>query len=170
MTIRFRAVILAPAILLAPIATFLVAQSGAMAADGAGGHATSGDIVVEAAWLRGTPPRAPVAAGYLVVTNRGDAADRLVGGSAPFAGRVEIHEMAMQDGMMRMAEIEGGLVIAPGTTEVLEPGGNHVMFMDLSDAPAPGETIPVTLEFAEAGSMTVDMPVSAIGASSFEGD
>jgi copper(I)-binding protein len=111
-----------------------------------------------------------VSAGYLRVTNTGEAPDRLVGGSAPFAGRVEIHEMTMQDGMMRMAEIEGGLVIPPGETAVLQPGGNHVMFMDLTDPPQPGEAVTVTLEFAEAGSVPVEMPVSALGAQSLGGE
>jgi len=156
------ALALVPALFLA---TPLVAAD-----DHAGGGATAGDIVMEAAWVRGAPPGAPVAAGYLTITNTGEEADTLVGGSAPFAGRVEIHEMTMADGMMRMAEIEGGLVIAPGETVVLRPGGDHVMFMDLEEAPAPGESVSVTLEFAEAGTVTVEMPVSAIGATSLAED
>lgn len=135
-----------------------------------GGRATIGAIVVEGAWVRGAPPGAPVAAGYLTVTNTGEAAERLVGGSVPFADRVEIHEMTMADGMMRMTEIPGGLRIAPGESEELAPGGTHLMFMDLTEAPAPGETVPVTLEFAEAGAVTVEMPVSAIGATALSPD
>jgi copper(I)-binding protein len=135
-----------------------------------GGTASAGAIEISAAWVRGTPPGAPVSAGYLAVTNTGQTPDRLVGGSAPFADRVEIHEMEMHGGVMRMAEIEGGLVIAPGETAVLRPGGNHVMFMDLTDPPQPGDTVTVTLEFAKAGPVTVEMPVSALGAQSLGGD
>jgi hypothetical protein len=131
-----------------------------------GGGAIAGDIQITGAWIRGTPPGAPVSAAYLAVTNTGERPDRLVGGAAPFAGRVEIHDMTMDDGMMRMEEIEGGLVIEPGATEALRPGGRHVMFMDVIDPPQPRETVTVILEFAEAGPVEVAMPVSAIGAQS----
>lgn len=154
------------ALALAP-ALVLAHPTAAQDAPGHGGAATAGNIVVEAAWVRGVPPGAPVAAGYLTVTNTGETPDRLIGGSAPFAGRVEIHTMEVEDGVMRMAELEGGLLIAPGATEVLRPGGSHLMFMDLVEAPAPGETVTVTLAFAGAGMVAVEMPVSPIGAQSF---
>lgn len=136
-----------------------LAGGGALAAD-----YRVGDLVIETPWSRATPPNAPVAGGYMTITNEGDRPDRLVGGDAPFAGRVEIHEMAMDGDVMRMREIEGGLAIGPGETVTLEPGGFHVMFMDLSGSLAEGETVSVTLEFERAGSVTVDLSVAGMGA------
>lgn len=129
----------------------------------------AGDLVITRAWTRQAPPGARVGGGYLSVTNRGDRPDRLVGGAAAFAGRVEIHEMSVTDGVMRMAPVEGGLEIAPGETVELKPGGFHVMFMDVKESPRAGDTVPVTLSFQRAGDVTVSMPVAPIGATSPNG-
>lgn len=123
-----------------------------------------GDLVIETPWTRATPPAAAVAAGYLTITNTGDAPDRLLAGTAPFAGRVEIHEMAMDDGVMRMRELAGGLALPPGETVRLEPGGFHVMFMELSAPLEAGETVRATLRFEHAGAVDLAFPVAPLGA------
>src|SRR5688500_5854355 len=74
----------------------------------------AGDLVIQEPWSRATPGGAKIGAGYLVVENRGATADRLVGGSFDRAARVEIHEMSMTDGVMRMRPVEAGLAIPPG--------------------------------------------------------
>ena len=125
---------------------------------------TVGDLVLERPWVRATPPAAAVAGGYVTITNAGTTADRLVGGEAAFAARVEIHEMAMTDGVMRMRELADGLTVAPGATVTLEPGGYHVMFMGLTEPLVEGEAVDVTLTFAEAGDVTIAFDVAAIGA------
>ena len=129
---------------------------------------TAGDLTITKAWTREAPPRARVGGGYLTITNNGSRADRLIGGAAPFAGRVEIHEMAVTDGVMRMAPVAGGLEIAPGATVELKPGGFHVMFMGLTEPPAEGDTVPVTLRFERAGAVTVSMPVAGVGAKTMD--
>lgn len=131
------------------------------------GTATVGDLSISAAWVRETPPGAPVAAGYLTIRNTGSAPDRLVGGSTPFAGRLSIHAMATVDGMMRMQPVPDGIVIAPGGSATLSPGGTHLMFTGLTDAPVAGGTVAVTLVFERAGTVEVTMPVAAIGAQGF---
>ena len=73
---------------------------------------------------------AQVAGGYLKITNNGNEADRLIGGSAASPARFEVHEMAMESGVMKMRQVNG-LEIKPGETVELKPGGMHVMFMDL---------------------------------------
>lgn len=137
----------------------------AEAAPAATGHATVGPLVIDAAWTRATPPGADVAGGYMTITNTGTAPDRLLGGSVPFAHAVQVHEMTVENGMMKMGEIPGGLAIAPGETVTLAPGGYHLMFMGLSEAPAAGGTVPVTLRFEAAGEVTLDLPVAPMGAS-----
>ncbi|MBJ3778386.1 copper chaperone PCu(A)C [Acuticoccus sp. 2012] len=114
--------------------------------------------------MRQPPPGAEVAGGYATITNPTDAADRLIGASAPFAKSTEIHEMSMVDGMMRMQPVAGGLEIPAGGTVELAPGGYHVMFLELLDQPQAGDTVDVTLEFEHSGSITVPMSVAPIGA------
>jgi len=124
-----------------------------------------GALVLADAWVRATPPAAEVAGGYLTITNTGDTPARLVGGEADFAARVEIHEMTMADGVMRMRELADGLVVPAGERVALEPGGYHVMFMDLAEPLVEGETVTATLRFAEAGRVVLGFAVAPIGAS-----
>ena len=62
----------------------------------------AGDLVITQAWSRATPGGAKVAGGYLTIENKGTAPDRLTGGSADVAAKVEVHEMAMNNGVMTM--------------------------------------------------------------------
>ena len=121
-----------------------------------------GSLVIDHPWSRATPAGAGVGAGYMVIRNEGDAPDRLVGGSAAFAGRVEIHEMAIQDGIMRMRALADGLEIPPGGSVTLEPGGYHVMFMQLQERLVEGEDRTATLEFANAGTVEVEFTVEGM--------
>jgi periplasmic copper chaperone A len=123
----------------------------------------SGSLKIEAPWSRATPGGAKVAGGYVKITNSGKETDRLIGGSLPRAGRVEIHEMAVTDGVMRMRPLPEGLEIKPGETVELKPGGLHLMFMDLSAAMKDGETVKGTLVFEKAGTVDVTFRVAPVG-------
>jgi copper(I)-binding protein len=79
---------------------------------------TVGALKIEHPWARATPKGAQVAGGYLKITNTGKEPDRLVGGSVAFAGRFEIHEMAMDGGVMKMRALPKGIEIKPGETIV----------------------------------------------------
>src|SRR6202048_704606 len=79
----------------------------------------AGDLVITQAWSRATPGGAKVAGGFLTVENKGSAPDRLIGGSVDVAGRVEVHEMAVTNGVMTMRQLERGLTIEPGKTGTL---------------------------------------------------
>ena len=91
----------------------------------------AGDLVITQVWSRATPGGAKIAGGYLTIENKGAAPDRLVSGSGDFAGKVEIHEMAVNNGVMTMRPLDKGLPIEPGKTVKLAPGGYHLMLMDL---------------------------------------
>src|SRR5947209_3499926 len=123
----------------------------------------AGALQIEMPWLRATPGGAKVAAGYLRVTNTGSEPDRLLSASMPLAGRGEVHEMSMQGGVMRMRQLAQGLIIEPGKSVELKPGGYHLMFLDMKGALKPGESVPVTLTFEKAGTVTVTFPVGAVG-------
>ena len=94
-------------------------------------EAKAGDLVITQAWSRATPGGAKVAGGYLTIENKGATPDRLVGGSGDFAGKVEIHEMAMEGNVMRMRAIDK-LALPAGKAVDLKPGGYHLMLMDLT--------------------------------------
>lgn len=130
----------------------------------------AGDLVITQAWSRATPSGAKVAGGYLTVENKGTSADRLVGGSGDIAGRIEIHEMAMEGGVMKMRELDKGLVIAPGKTVKLAPGGNHLMLMDLKNPLKQGDKVPLALQFEKAGKVNVSLDVQGVGAKAPGGD
>ncbi|MDX2104195.1 MAG: copper chaperone PCu(A)C [Alphaproteobacteria bacterium] len=123
-----------------------------------------GDLVITQPWSRATPPGARVGGGYLQVRNTGSAPDRLLSGTMAVAGRVEIHEMRMDGQVMRMRALEQGLVIPPGRTVELRPGGYHVMFMELQRPLVSGETVVGTLVFERAGQVQVQYRVGAAGA------
>jgi len=128
------------------------------------GDAKAGDIVITQAWSRATPNGAKIAGGYLTIENKGTAPDRLVGGSGEIAGKVEVHEMAMNNGVMTMRPLDKGLAIEPGKTVKLAPGGFHLMLMDLKGPFKQGDKVPVTLEFEKAGKVTVSLDVQGVGA------
>lgn len=125
---------------------------------------TAGPLRIEQPWTRATPAGAKVAGGYVSVTNTGTAPDRLLGGASEIAGKVEIHEMAVNDGVMTMRGLPNGLEIKPGAKAELKPGGHHIMFMDLKRQLKEGETVKGTLTFEKAGSVTVEFSVQPVGA------
>ena len=124
----------------------------------------AGDLLITQAWSRATPGGAKIAGGYLTIENKGTAPDRLIKGTADISGKVEVHEMAMNNGVMTMRELDKGLAIEPGKTVKLAPGGYHLMLMDLKGALKQGDKVAVTLEFEKAGKVTVPFDVQGVGA------
>jgi periplasmic copper chaperone A len=124
----------------------------------------AGDLVITQAWSRATPGGAKVGGGYLTIENKGTAPDRLIGGSADIAPKVQVHEMSMNNGVMTMRPVEGGLVIEPGKTVKLSPGGFHLMLLDLKGPLKQGDKLPITLEFEKAGKVSIVLDVESIGA------
>ena len=124
----------------------------------------AGDLVITQAWSRATPNGAKIAGGYLTIENKGAVPERLLGGGGDTAGRVEVHEMAMNNGVMTMRPLENGLVIDPGKTVKLAPGGYHLMMFDLKGPLRQGDKVPVTLEFEKAGKVTLSFDVQGVGA------
>ncbi len=120
------------------------------------GEVAIGDLVVSDPWIRPTAPVANVAAFYFTVTGSDDVDDRLVAVTSPRCEAVEIHQSSEQDGVtsMRLAEPEDLVVIGTGRLQ-LEPNGLHVMCLGTVEPVTAGETIPLTLQFEHAGSVTV---------------
>lgn len=142
----------------------LAAPALALAAVIPAANAQQGDVAVSAAWTRAVGATAPTAAGYMTLRNHGTVADRLVGAETPAARSVEIHEQRMDDGVMRMRPLPDGILIPPGETATLGPGGVHLMLVGPTRALARGERVPLTLRFERAGEVRVELTVEAAGA------
>lgn len=169
MTRLFARALLASTLALSPIAAS-AHETGAKPAHGTEAHApagpvvTLGDLEISGAFTRATLPNAPVGGGFLTITNKGAAADRLVSATAPIAKETQIHEMALEGDVMKMRQLTDGIEIAAGETVTLAPGGLHIMFMGLNTALVEGEKVPVTLTFEQAGTITVDLAIGAAAA------
>ena len=116
------------------------------------------DIVVEEAWARESPPGVRNGAAYMTLVNQTGDTDRLVSASAPVSETVELHTHLMEEGVMKMRQVQA-IEVAPGTPTVLQPGGLHVMFIGLEAPLVAGATFPLTLNFETAGEITVEVPV-----------
>jgi hypothetical protein len=124
----------------------------------------AGPLKISAVWARATPKGASVGGGYLTVTNTGTTSDKLIGGATAIASRFEVHEMKMDNGVMKMRPVSGGIEIKPGQTVTLAPSGYHVMLVGLKQQLKEGEHFKATLEFAKAGKVDVDFTVEGLGA------
>lgn len=127
---------------------------------------TLGPLKISTPWARATPKGASVGGGYMKITNTGTTPDRLVGGASEVSQRFELHEMKMDNGVMKMRMLANGLEIKPGQTVELNPGGFHVMLIGLNKPLKKGEHFKATLQFEKAGKIDVDFAVESIGAQS----
>ena len=118
-----------------------------------------GDLEITGYWARSMLPSQPAGGGFLTVTNKGSADDRMIAAKSSKAGMMQLHEMAMDGDVMKMREKEGGIVIPAGQTVQLKPGGLHIMFMDVPEAFKAGETVDVKLTFEKAGEVDLTLPV-----------
>lgn len=118
------------------------------------------DIEVKDAYARSSGPMAMAGAAFMEIVNTGDEDDQLIAVSVGVAKKVELHtHIAGDDGVMKMREVDGGFTIPAGGSHMLKRGGDHVMFMGLTESFDQGKVIPVTLVFEKAGEVTVEVPV-----------
>lgn len=136
---------------------------GAKGGEAAAGGATVGSLAIADAWTRATAAGAKVGAGYLTIRNSGSTADALIAVETSVAGRGEIHDMTMTDGVMRMRRIPELEIPAGGAVE-LKPGGKHLMLMDLKEPLVEGREVVVKLTFKSGAVGEVVLPVKALGA------
>ena len=127
-----------------------------------GGEATVGDLSVSGVWVREPAEGQTLSAAYGTITNNGDSEVTLVAASVPFDATVEIHETLMDgDGTMQMQEVPDGFAVPAGGSFTLEPGGPHIMLIDIDPADIVG-TIEVTMSFDDGTDVVVDAPVRSL--------
>lgn len=129
-----------------------------------------GPLKIEKAFTRPTPGGATVAVGYVTIVNSGSTPDRLVSAASDISAKTQIHEVKMANGVMEMRELTSGLPIPAGATVALQPGGDHLMFVDLKHPVKPGDVIHAVLTFEKAGKVDVPFKAAAtIGATAPSG-
>lgn len=99
-------------------------------------------VTVKDAWVRATVSQQKATGAFMQLQAAQDA--KLVGALSPVAGVVEVHEMAMDNGVMKMRAVPS-LALPAGKAVEIKPGGYHVMLMDLKGQVKDGDTVPVTL-------------------------
>lgn len=115
-------------------------------------------VKVEDAWVRATVAQQKATGAFMVITASQNS--KLVAASSPRSPRVEVHEMAMQDNVMRMRQIPA-LELPAGKPVELKPGSYHVMLMDLPQAIQAGEAVPLTLTLEDAQGQRQTVQVQA---------
>ena len=95
-------------------------------------------------------------AAFVTLENSSSNADVLVSASTSVAGMVQLHEMVMQDGQMVMQEKKDGIAVPAKGDAVLEPGGNHIMLMDLKSPITAGEKVAITLTFKSGATLQIE--------------
>lgn len=118
-----------------------------------------GGIEVRDAYAISAGPAAPTGAAFMVIQNSGGSADRLIAAASPAAERVGLHTHIEDDGVMRMVQVEEGFDLPINGEILLQRGGHHVMFLGLTAAFEDGMMVPLTLTFAVAGDVLVEVPV-----------
>ncbi|MEM9476367.1 MAG: copper chaperone PCu(A)C [Pseudomonadota bacterium] len=122
--------------------------------------ALAGGITIEDPYARASTPTSPSGAAFMTIVNAADVDDRLVAATSGVAQRVEIHtHIEDANGIMRMVEVKDGIAVPAQGKAMLMRGGDHVMFMGLTQPLLDGETVEVTLTFEQAGDVTVEIPV-----------
>lgn len=117
-----------------------------------------GSLVIDNPWSRPTASGMPTGVAYLSITNNGSRQDTLIAASTPAAARVEFHRTSLEAGMARMRPA-GALVVGPNATLTAEPGGLHLMLVDLKSPLVAGTSVPLVLQFESAGLITVQLKV-----------
>lgn len=119
------------------------------------------DITVESVWARASAGMARAGAAFMTIKNTGDA-DKLLSAKADVSQAVELHTHIHDNGVMKMRQVEN-IAINKGMT-MLQPGGDHVMFMSLNAPFEEGKSFPLTLVFEKAGEITVNVDIQKAGA------
>ena len=118
-------------------------------------------ITVDDAYVRATPPNSKNSAAFMVIKNVGEKEIKLIAASSNIADRVELHTHLNEDGMMKMRQVEE-VIIKAEDSAALQPGGYHVMFLNLKQPLKEGGSVSLSLYFDNGDQITLDAPIKKI--------
>jgi copper(I)-binding protein len=145
------------------MACSIAAASAVLPANALGEEYRLDSLRIDHPLARATPPGARTGIVFLTVDNASNTADRIVRASTPLAAGVALHQMAVEEGMMKMRAVPS-IEIRPGARVEFGPGAYHLMLLDLKQPLRVGEKFPLTLTFARGGAITVSVQVEEMGA------
>jgi copper(I)-binding protein len=125
----------------------------------------SSGVTIADAWTRATPGGAKNGAVYMAIRAEPGAGDHLVAARSDAARSLELHTSIREGGVSKMRRLDA-LEIPAGQSIVLQPGGHHLMLLDLKQPLKAGERLKLTLVFEKAGEVTVEARIEAIGSGS----
>ncbi|WP_349593773.1 copper chaperone PCu(A)C [Thalassospira sp. NFXS8] len=120
--------------------------------------AFAGDITISDAWAKESIGRVPNGAAFFVIHNDGGA-DKIVGATSDLADRTELHTHIMENNVMKMRRVEGGVDVPANGELAFKPGSYHVMMLDLHEPLKAGQHVALTLQFEKAGEVPVEVAV-----------
>ena len=119
--------------------------------------------VVTGGWLRLPPVSMPMLAGFGTIRNDCAEAVTIVAASSPAFADVSVHETRIVDGVSRMRAMPE-LVIAPGASATLAPGGLHLMLMQPRAGLQAGDRVGIDFELKGGGVLQGQFEVRKPGA------
>jgi copper(I)-binding protein len=114
-------------------------------------------------WARSAAADSLEAGGFLTLTNRGSAADRLIAAASPLAGTIELQGIKVVGAGTTMQRLQRGVGLPAGSTITLKPRGYHLLLQGLKSPLAEGQRIPVALTFERAKRRDIELIVAAQG-------
>jgi copper(I)-binding protein len=117
------------------------------------------EVTITNATVRLLPPGVPNTAAYFSVQNSSDTDQILIGASADFATKAEIHNHILVDDMMRMQQ-QSEVVIKPGETVQFAPGGLHIMLFGLKEPLLEGQSVAISLQTQDGESIIITANVA----------
>jgi periplasmic copper chaperone A len=118
-------------------------------------------VMVHEAWARASPGASSTGVAYVTLMG-GAVADSLIAVSTPVAATAEVHETTNDNGVMKMRPV-GPVAIPPGQMVTFSPGGTHIMLTGLKQKLVAGKSFPLTLTFAHAAPITLEVQVRGLG-------
>ncbi|BBP43422.1 copper chaperone PCu(A)C [Thiosulfativibrio zosterae] len=119
------------------------------------------NILIENPFAREVPPTAMASASFMTLKNNSDQDIKLVSANSTVAKKVELHEHTHDNGVMKMRQIPNIVIPAHGET-ALQPGGLHIMLINLNQGIKAGDQVKVDLTFEDGSQKTVEMPVKSL--------
>ncbi|MFT6928408.1 MAG: copper(I)-binding protein [Psychromonas sp.] len=118
-------------------------------------------LTVEDLYVRATPPNSKNSAAFMVIKNTAKKDIKLIAAGSDIASRVELHNHVMDNGLMKMRQVKE-IIIKAESSVALQPGGYHVMFLNLKQPLKEGQSVTLSLSFDNGQQLTVDAPVKKI--------
>lgn len=119
------------------------------------------EVNIGSPYVRAVPPMMQNSAAFMTLENTGTTDRAVVAGASPAAETVELHTHTMDDGMMRMRQVDR-IDVAAGETVVLEPGGLHVMLLGLKQPLEEGGEVQLDLTYDDGSTRSVTAPVTKV--------